>query len=60
MKNNSLLKDIASRTNDLKHLADKDILTYKEYMCLCSTDEWQKSFNKSLVYLKNTDKENWY
>ncbi len=60
MKNNSTLKKIASKTKDLKYLADKDVLTYKEYMQLCCTDEWQKKFNKNLAYLKSVDTENWY
>lgn len=60
MINNSSLKKIASKTKNLKYLADKDVLTYKEYMQLCCTDEWQKSFNKNLAYLKSVDTKNWY
>ncbi len=58
MQNNNTLKKIASKTKDLKHLADKDVLTYKEYMQLCCTDEWQRSFNKISAYLKSVDIEN--
>lgn len=60
MKNNDELKRIASKTKDLKYLTDKDIITYNEYMLLCCTDEWQKSFIKNLEYLKSVDSKNWY
>ena len=59
MLNNNVLKKIELKTKDFKYLASKKTLTYKEYMSLVCTDEWQREFNKIINCLKSKDKD-WY